>query len=85
MPTQYVACKFRVQDTRTYTYHNDGAPVAPGDQVKVADARGADDAWKRVFMVSVSDRKPDYPTKPILGLAPLETPTTTADDLFGGK
>jgi hypothetical protein len=62
---QYVACKFRASDARTYTYHNDGEPVAPGDFVKVADARS--DGWKRVEVVSVSDAAPSFPTKPILG------------------
>lgn len=62
---QFVACKFRSTDTRTYTYHNDGDPVAVGDQVKVADAKS--DGWKRVEVVSITDEKPPFPTKPILG------------------
>lgn len=65
MPRQYVACKFRSEDTRSYTYHNDGEPVAVGDLVKVADARS--DGWKRVEVVSVSDQAPTFATKPILG------------------
>lgn len=64
---QYVAVKFREGDTRTYTYHNDGAPVAAGDEVKVDDARS--DGWKRVFVVSVDSAKPTFATKPILGIA----------------
>lgn len=62
---QYVACKFYPSDRRTYTYHNDGAPVAAGDEVKVGDARS--DGWKKVTVVSVSDLQPPFPTKPILG------------------
>lgn len=62
---QFVACRFRPEDTRTYTYHNDGEPLAVGDMVKVADARA--DGWKRVEVVHVTDEEPPFPTKPILG------------------
>lgn len=62
---QYVVCKFREYDIRTYTYHNDGEPVQPGDYVKVADARS--DGWKRVQVVSITSDTPSFPTKPILG------------------
>ena len=65
---QYVSCKFRSTDSRTYTYSNDGPPVAVGDEVKVADNRS--DGWKRVEVVSITDKEPSFPTKPILGLAP---------------
>ena len=64
-PRQYVACKFRSSDARTYTYHNDGEPVAAGDIVKVADNRG--DGWKRVTVHEISFDAPPFPTKPILG------------------
>lgn len=64
--TKYIACKFRPEDGRSYTYHYDGdEPIAPGDVVKVEDARG--DGWKRVHVVMVGDEKPHFPTKPILG------------------
>lgn len=62
---QYVACKFRSGDARSYTYHNDGEPVSVGDTVKVEDRDG--DGWKRVEVVSVSSQKPKFETKPILG------------------
>ena len=65
---QYVACKFRSTDTRTYTYFNDGPPVAVGDEVKVADNR--DGGCKRVEVVEITDKEPPFSTKPILGLAP---------------
>ena len=43
---QFVACKFRPTDTRTFTYHYEGSePLQPGDFVKVPDARS--DGWKR--------------------------------------
>lgn len=63
--TQFVACKFRPEDSRSYTYHWDGEPLAPGDVVKVDDARG--DGWKRVEVVSISDKAPPFACKPILG------------------
>ena len=62
---KYVQCKFRREDTRSYTYTWDGEPLAPGDMVKVADARS--DGWKRVEVVSISDEAPKFPCKPILG------------------
>jgi hypothetical protein len=63
--TLFVACKFRPEDTRSYTYEWDGEPLAAGDQVKVADARS--DGWKRVTVVSITDQAPPFACKPILG------------------
>jgi hypothetical protein len=75
---QFVACKFRAEDARSYTYHNDGEPLAVGEIVKVADARS--DGWKRVTVVSISDEAPPFPTKPILGkLDPEPAPEATAE------
>jgi len=62
---QYVACKFRSEDTRSYTYEWDGEPLAVGDAVKVPDRSG--DGWKRVEVVSISDQAPTFACKPILG------------------
>ncbi len=62
---QFVACKFRSADTRSYTYHNDGEPLVVGDFAKVADRDG--DGWKRVEVVAIADEEPAFPTKPILG------------------
>lgn len=70
---QFVACKFRSSDTRTYTYHNDGEPVAVGDVVKVAD-RDHPDSWKRVEVAAIVDHAPSFPTKPILGKVEPEAP-----------
>lgn len=64
-PTVFVACKFRPEDSRSYTYTWDGDALAPGDLVKVADARA--DGWKRVIVVSVTDEAPPFQCKPILG------------------
>lgn len=71
MPRQYVACKFRPTDTRTYTYHWDGEPLIVGENVKVADARS--DGWKHVYVVEVSDVPPPFATKPILGRIATES------------
>lgn len=64
--TQFVACKFRISDTRTFTYANDGTPVKDGDVVRVPDRSG--DGWKKVYVVSVTDEAPPFECKPILGL-----------------
>jgi len=64
---QFVACAFRPHDTRTYTYHNDGPPLVPGDEVKVADKSG--EGWRRVYVREVSWTRPAFETKPILGIA----------------
>lgn len=58
---QFVAVQFNPWDTRTYTYHNDAEPVSEGDTVSVSTHEGI----KRVLVVSVSDIKPSFPTKPI--------------------
>lgn len=73
--TQYVAVKFRQQDTRTYTYHNEGKPVAAGDRVMV-DTR---DGYQIVDVASVTDEKPPFATKAILGLAPKPKPQEAAE------
>lgn len=67
MARQFVACIFREGDTRTYTYHWDGEPLAKGAEVKVARRKG--EGWNRVIVQSVSPIAPPYETKPILGMA----------------
>lgn len=65
---QFIRCRFREGDTRTYTYHNDGEPVAVGDFVKVPDNRA--DGWKRVEVVDIDAQEPTgFATKGILGKA----------------
>lgn len=62
----YVACKFRSEDARSYTYTYDGEePLAVGDMVKVPDRSG--DGWKAVIVASISDQAPPFACKPILG------------------
>jgi uncharacterized membrane protein len=78
MSRQFVACKFRSSDTRTYTYHNDGVPVAVGDQVKVADRSG--DGWKRVEVAEIDVPEPTrFETKPILGKVEPEAEAAAAE------
>lgn len=69
---QYVACKFRPEDKRSYTYFNDGEPVAVGDEVKIGGR--TEEGWQRVHVVAVSDEKPPFETKPILGKIEPDAP-----------
>ncbi len=71
---QFVACAFRRDDVRLYTYHWDGEPpLVPGDEVKVADKSG--DGWRRVYVREVHFNRPAFETKPVLGIAePDEEP-----------
>ena len=74
---QFVAVKFRISDTRLFTYHNDGAPVADGDAVRVPDRSG--DGWKKVFVVDANAAEPTaFPTKAILGLHTDDEPAADA-------
>jgi hypothetical protein len=65
MPRQYVDCRFKPTDARSYVFHNDGEPVRTGDAVKVATRRG--DAI--VEVVGIDADPPTFATKPILGKA----------------
>jgi hypothetical protein len=89
MPKVYVACKFRPEDRRTYTYEWDGEPLNKGDIVKVPDKSG--DGWQRVTVDAISDEAPAFACKPILGLynpdlepetarAPATDPLDLSDD-----
>lgn len=66
MPRQFVKCVFRPGDSRSYTYLNEGDPVASGDWVKVPDKSG--EGWKKVQVVEVSTFEPPFACKPILGI-----------------
>lgn len=63
---QYVAVKYKTEDARSYTFHNDGDPVGAGQQVKLPDRSG--NGWVRGTVVEAFVDKPKFPTKPILGL-----------------
>lgn len=75
---QFITVKFRTEDARAYTYHNDGPPVGAGQEVKLpARVRKGElpdpDAWVRGTVVEIGVPKPEgYETKGILGLAPLK-------------
>lgn len=60
---QYITVRFAVNDWRTYTYHNDGAPVVPGDLVEVQTVHGI----KHVVVVLAGFEQPPLQTKPIIG------------------
>lgn len=78
MPRQFVACKFRPDDKRAYTYHWDGGiALAKGQEVKVPDKSG--DGWQRVIVDELVD-EPRFPTKPILGIAPPKEPVPGASE-----
>lgn len=69
---QYLTAKFRPADKRAYTYHNDGPPVAIGDEVKLPSTRGQE-GWVRgtVFGIITEAEALAQPhaTKEILGRA----------------
>lgn len=64
---QFIAVKFRSDDERTYTYHNDGEPVGAGETVKLPP-RGREDGWVRGVVTEAFVDKPKFPTKAILGV-----------------
>lgn len=64
---QLVAVAFREGDQRTYTYHNDGEPVAIGDRVMIPNRSGGQ---QRAFVVALPTEAPQFETKAIIGLAP---------------
>jgi hypothetical protein len=82
MTRQYLTAKFRPADKRAYTYHNDGPPVAPGNEVKLPSTRGTD-GWLRgtVFgLISEAEAKAQpFDTKAILGLVNEPMPTVQPD------
>lgn len=63
---QFVAVLFKPWDQRSYTYHNDGEPVAIGDSVIVDTAKGQ----QTVTVSALPTAVPPFPTKPIIGKAP---------------
>lgn len=58
---QYVAVRL---GGRTYTYHNDGAPVQAGDRVEVETRNGR----IKAAVESVGVPRPGFDTKPIAGV-----------------
>lgn len=78
MPRQFVAVKFNINASRSYTYHNDGPPVRIGEDVKIEGRNG--DGWQRASVVDVSPLPPPFKTKAILGKAPPESNKRMADN-----
>lgn len=66
---QFIACSFG-RGGRTYTYRNEGAPVAVGDVVKVPAARNPE-GWQRAIVEAIDVPEPSFETKPLVGF--LET------------
>lgn len=60
--TQYIAVRFRPQDGRSYTYHNDGEPVEVGDRVSVSTSRGE----ATVEVIEIIAEAPPFITKSII-------------------
>jgi len=60
---QFLACRFSPEAKITYTYHWDGAPFRPGDQVRVPSGKGE----KIVTIAEIADQPPPFATKAILG------------------
>lgn len=69
---QFVAVKFRPADRRSYTYHWDGEPLVPGDEVRVPDRSG--DGWMRAKVEEVLWKAPAFATKAIIGRADEPAP-----------
>jgi hypothetical protein len=73
---QYIACQF-ANSGRTYTYHNDGEPLAVGDQVKVETRNGR----QVVDVVELVAEPPRFETKPILNkIEPEPADETTSTE-----
>lgn len=72
MPRQYVTVRYRDEDKRRYTYHNDDQPVAVGDVVKVPSPRT--DGWMRATVTEVGDQEPRFATKQIMGVIAPDAP-----------
>lgn len=76
--TQYVVVKFNPWDRRTYTYQNNGEPVAPGDMVDVDTPRGR----QSVKVEEVNMRKPSFTCKDIVGKTPPKADPKAEPDLL---
>lgn len=80
MTRQFVKCQFNPWDQRSYTYINDGDPVALGDKVRVETKRGE----TVVEVVGVTDEAPPFECKPILGKHEPE-PISSQEEIHHGK
>lgn len=60
---QFVACRFKAEEKRLYTFHNDGDACAAGDFVEVELRDGSK---KTVEVAALVDNQPTFPTAPVL-------------------
>ena len=97
MARQFIAATFR-PGGRPYTYHNDGAPLAPGHTARVNARDGM--GWQNLDVIEAGIDKPPFDTKPIIPADWIDAMTadeareyltratpvrkTGEDDLFGG-
>lgn len=63
---QFVAIKFDPGAARTYTYHNDGEPIAVGDEIVIPTKGGN----KTVKVAGLPETEPPFRTAAIIGKAP---------------
>lgn len=70
---QFVQVKFSPESGTAYTYHNDGEPVAVGDNVQV-ERHGK---WLTLPVYAVTDVEPTFVTRPI---RPVPTEPTERED-----
>lgn len=63
----YVIVKFRPEDARSYTYESGDETYAIGDEAKAPDNHKS--GWKRVTVVGLTDEKPSFACKALLGKA----------------
>lgn len=64
MPRQFIRIAYRENDDRTYTFHNDGDPVEPGDVVHLRDGRDPT-RTVRGYVRGITE-EPPFPTKGII-------------------
>ena len=74
MPRRFIRAQFKPGEGRAYTYHcdDDGLLLVTGDRVEVESRHGT--ATVHVCELDVEEPT-DFPTKPVLGLAPEKEQT----------
>lgn len=68
MPRQYIAVRFGGPGSRLYTYHNDGPPLAVGDDVEVHVGKPNSRGYRKntkLKIVALVDDKPPFQTKQV--------------------
>lgn len=80
MSRQFIECRFRPHDTRSYAYANDGEPVAVGDFVEV-ETRGG--AKAIIEVIALLDSEPPFATKLIISKAEKPEPASEEEKSHG--